>query len=623
MPKGYNGRLLRVNLTTGESSVQEFDDNWCRTYLGGWGMIAYILLNEVPADCDPLGSDNKLIVAAGIMTGAPLGGTGRNAIGAKSPLTGGFGESDVGGFFGAELRHAGWDGIIVEGVSDRPVYLWVKDGDVETRDASHLWGKKTGDVESIIKGEIGDSSARVCQIGPAGENLSLLSCVVNDVTHFAGRCGLGAVMGSKKLRAIAVRGTGKLEMAEPDRIREWARWQAGLVAGESARAKILHDHGTMGFVLPLRAPGGLPTRNFQSGFFEGAEQIDGELMTETILKSTDTCFACPIACKRVVETDDEWKVDPTYGGPEYETGAALGSLVGVDDLPALCKANELCNAYGLDTIGVGAAIAWAMECYEDELISVEDTGGVELRFGNARALVQLVEQIALRQGFGDVLAGGAYRASAMFGDEARARLMHVKKQEVPMHDPRVKYGLNIGYAISATGADHNHNFHDSRYESEAQIGVFRPLGVQEPMRFDDLSPAKIRMVKRWINQRGFQDSVGLCSSMDYDVPAQCDIVSAATGWDFSVFELHEVGERVIDMARVFNFRCGFRAEDDAPPPRFSKPTQGGPNDGAFIPEEEMADALSMYYDMMGWDHETGAPLPWKLHELGLSWLVDS
>jgi aldehyde:ferredoxin oxidoreductase len=263
-----------------------------------------------------------------------------------------------------------------------------------------------------------------------------------------------------------------------------------------------------------------------------------------------------------------------------------------------------------------------MECYEDGLITSNETEGVELRFGNAEAMVGLVEKIALREGFGRLLADGSYRAGEKLGREALARVVHVKKQEVPMHDPRIKYGLNIGYAISPTGADHNHSFHDTRYATDAVIGVVKPLGIHEPLRIDDLSPAKIRLVKRWINQRGFQNSVGLCSFMGYDLHAQREIVAAATGWDFSIFEIEEIGERVIDMARCFNYRCGFRAQDDAPPSRFYEPVDNGPNEGTFIPEEVMAQALGVYYDMMGWDHETGAPLPWKLHEMGLGWLVE-
>jgi len=622
MPKGYSGKVLRVNLTDGKTSVEHFDDAWYRTYLGGWGLVAYTLLKEVPADCDPLGPENKLIVANGVLTGAPLAGSGRNAIGAKSPLNDGFGEGDVGGFFGAELRHAGWDGIIIEGASEHPVYLWINDDDVEIRDASHLWGMKTAQAQSRIQEELGDKRVRVCQIGLAGENLCLHASITNDITHFAGRTGLGAVMGSKKLRAIAVRGSGKYDAAAPETIQKWSRWLAGLVKTDGHMMKMRHDLGTPLFVNALNESGGLPTRNFMEGVFDGAQKISGERMVETILQSGATCYVCPVYCKRVVKTDDKWGVDPTYGGPEYETLGAFGSFCGIDDLPAVAKANELCNAYGLDTIGVGVTIAWAMECFERGLITAKEAGGLELKFGNAEAMVQLVGDIAHRRGFGELLSLGAYRAAEKIGRGSERYVMHVKKQELPMHDPRVKNALNIGYATSPTGGDHMHNFHDSAFQTTATIRALNAVGVHEPLRFDDLSPAKVRMAKRFIHQRVFQNCAGLCMFMAFSLGAQAELVSAATGWDFSVFELEEAGERALDMARVWNYRCGMRSTDDTLIERFSEPMPTGPNKGDFIPADTMAEALGTYYDMMGWDREAGAPLPWKLHELGLSWLVE-
>jgi aldehyde:ferredoxin oxidoreductase len=623
MPKGYTGKILRVNLSNGEISITQYDEAWYRTYLGGWNLIAYVLLTETPAECDPLGPLNKLIIASGIMTGTPVAGSGRNAVGAKSPLTGGFGEADVGGFFGAELRRAGWDGVIVEGAAARPVYLWIKDEQVEIRDAGGIWGTKTDDAERLIRQELGDERVRVCQIGPAGERLVLQSCILNDVTHAAGRCGLGAVMGSKKLRAVACRGTGKVETADAESLRRWARFTADQVKEEGSLPRLAHDHGSDGWLMPLQVAGGLPTRNFREGVFEGAEKIDGLRMTETILVGRDTCYACPVRCKRAVETHDAWGVSARYGGPEYETTAAFGSLCGVDDLPAIAKANELCNAYGLDTISTGVTIAWAMECFERGLLTPADTGGMELRFGDALAMVQTTEQIALRQGFGDLLAHGAYRAAEKIGRGTLQYVVHAKKQEAPMHDPRTKNSLNIGYAISPTGADHVHNCADDGYQTAEGIAGLRCLGVHQPMVFTDLSPAKVRLFKRVANSAYFWNVVGMCANlgMCFDTPTMARIIGAGTGWDFSVFEMQEVGERALAMARVYNYRCGFRAKDDVAPARFSEPMQNGPVEGTYLDPAVMAQALRMYYDMMGWDHETGAPKAWKLHELGLSWLV--
>jgi aldehyde:ferredoxin oxidoreductase len=623
MPYGFFGRVLRVNLSAGTPEVLPLDEAWFRAYLGGWGLVAYVLLTEVPADCDPLGPENKLIIAAGLMTGAPLGGAGRNIVGAKSPLTGGFGASEVGGFFGAELRRAGWDGIIVEGQAERPVYLWIRDDQVELRDAAHLWGRPTAEVEEALKAELEDERVRVCQIGPAGERLCLNACVLNDVHHAAGRCGLGAVMGAKKLRAVAVRGTGTLPLANPDVIRKWARWQADLLAAGDPVIKLRYDYGTPGFLPILQASGGLPTRNFREGVFEGAERIDGQHMAATILKGGGTCFACPVRCKRIVETHDEWQVQPAYGGPEYETIAAFGSLCGVDDLSAIAKANELCNTYGLDTISAGATIAWAMECFERGLLTTADTDGIPLNFGNARAVVQMLEKIIQREGFGDILAQGAYRAAQIIGRGTEQYVLQVKKQEVPMHDPRIKFALDLGYATSPTGADHVHNLHDNAFQTPENIAGLRPLGIHRPLRFDDLSPAKVRMARRWITYRTFQNCLGMCIFMSYSIEAQQEIVRALTGWDFSIFEMLEVGERVLAMARVFTARCGLRAADDAPPARFFEPLGNGPLAGSFIPPDAMRTALQTYYQMMGWDPDTGAPLPWKLHELDLGWLPEA
>lgn len=622
MPKGYHGKVLRVNLTTGQTSIQTYDEAWYRTYLGGWGLIAYVLLTEVPPACDPLGPDNKLIIANGLLTGAPVAGSGRNAVGAKSPLNDGFGEADVGGYFGAELNHAGWDGIIVEGASERPVYLWIIDDQVELRDASHLWGRTTADVEAAIKEELGEPRLRTTQIGPAGENLCLHATVMNDINRAAGRTGLGAVMGSKRLRAVAVRGTGKFEAADGEPLTRWSRWISSLVKTDGHVMQLRREMGTSMFVSAQNRTGGLPTRNFAEGVLEGWENITGERMVETILVDRETCWACPVNCKRAVKTEDRWAVDPVFGGPEYETIASFGSFCGIDDLPAIAAANQLCNANGLDTIGAGVAIAWAMECFERGLLTTGDTGGIELRFGDAELMVGLVEDIIHRRGFGALLAQGAYRAAQQIGRGTEQYVMAVKKQEAPMHDPRLKHTLGVGYATSPTGADHMHNFHDTFFQTADTVKNLNALGIQDVLRFDDLSPAKIRMAKRFIHQRVFQNSAGLCNFMAYGSGAQAELISAATGWDFSVFELAEAGERALDMARVWNYRCGMRAADDAPIARFSEPTGGGPNEGDFVPAEATRAALEMYYDMMGWDRETGAPQDWKLHELGLSWLVE-
>ena len=458
MSYGYNGRILRVDLSSGKLATEEPPENFYRQYFGGEGFVAYFLLREIPKGADPLGPENKLIFAAGPLTGAPVGGCGRHSVGGKSPLTGGFGEAEAGGYWGAELKMAGLDAIIVEGRAQKPVYLFVHDGQAEIRDARHLWGLKVLECQKAIREELGDASVKVAQIGPGGENLVRFACVVNDLDAFAGRSGLGAVMGSKNLKAIACRGHQRPSLTDPEAVGVLARW---IRDNGPLNGKAIRDMGTAQIINLLNRSGGLPTRNFQEGCFEGYEKINGQAMRDTILVKRRGCFACPIQCKREVKVGEPYHVDPGYGGPEYETIAALGSNCGIDDLKAIAKAHELTAAYGIDSISCGAAIGFAMECLERGLLTDKDTRGLDLRFGNSAAMLQMIEQIARRQGLGEVLAEGVARAARKIGTASEELAPHIKGQELPMHEPRWKQGMGIGFMISPTGADHCHNIHDS------------------------------------------------------------------------------------------------------------------------------------------------------------------
>jgi aldehyde:ferredoxin oxidoreductase len=622
MSYGFNNKILRINLSTRQITVEKPGEAFFRTYFGGWGFIAYYLIRELVPGVEPLGSDNLLIFAPGVVTGAPVGGSGRHAVGGKSPLTGGFGGSEVGGFWGAELKQAGWDGIVISGRAEGPVFLWVKDDQVEIREAAHLWGKRTADVEGMLREELGDRRIRVAQCGLAGENKVRFACIIHDSHRAAGRGGLGAVMGSKNLKAIAVRGHGRVSMVNPDQVRELARWMK-----ENSRKGwmgSLYTHGTAGGVTVHDAMGDLPTRNFQEGTFEGAERISGQTMTASILVDRGTCFACPVCCKRHVQTTGRYEASPIYGGPEYETVAALGSCCGVDDLKAIVYANELCNAYGLDTISTGVTIAWAMECFERGLLTRKETGGLELRFGDAVVMVEMVEQIAHRRGFGALLAEGSLQAARKIGRETEQYAMQVKGQEFPMHEPRIKFGLGLGYATSPTGADHMHNILDTSYAMEGQaIQDMHSLGILYPIPADSLGPEKVRLVKYHIDWRVFLNCAVLCMFMPYSYEQVRDLVRGVTGWNTTVFELIKTGERTLAMARAFNHREGFNAKDDVSHWRFSEPFQSGPAQGVRIPADEIQQAQELYYEMRGWDRETGAPTAAKLHELGLSWLARS
>ncbi len=626
MTCSYNGVILRVDLTQSKIWTEEPGERFYRTYFGGWGFIAHYLLKELDERADPLGNENVLVFAPGVVTGTPVAGSGRHAVGAKSPLTGGFGAAEAGGFWGTELKRAGYDAVVVSGAAERPVYLWIQDGEVEIRDAGELWGQFTADSQEAIRRELGDDKVRIAQIGPAGEKTVRYACIVHDLKYAAGRTGLGAVMGSKRLKAIAVRGHKRIGMADRERVGQVAKW-----LGRNYRelAWGLTNLGTGVDFEVQNAAGGLPTRNFSQGAFEGFEKITAEAVRETIRLGMDGCYACPIRCKKVVRVEDPHLgeatrpyVDPIYGGPEYETLAAFGSLCGIDDLQAVAKANELCNAYSLDTISTGAAIAFAMECYEKGLLTKEDTDGLELAFGNAKAMLRAVELIARRQGIGDLLAEGVRRAAREIGPDAWEWAMQVKGQELPLHEPRIKHGLGLGYALSPTGADHAHNVHDTVFEKETPFfHRFKTLGILEPLPVHELSPAKVRLVLYLTTWFTFQNCAVMCRFLPYDPWQVMEVVNGATGWNSTVWELMKVGERAWNMARAFNCREGFTAEDDVIPSRFFSPFAEA-RESKAIDGQAFADARRIYYQMAGWEAHTGLPTAAKLHELGIGWVAD-
>ncbi len=619
MPHGYTGKILRVDLSARRLVTEEFPENFYRQYFGGEGFVAYFLLKEVRRGIDPLSADNKLIFAAGPLTGVPVGGCGRHSVGGKSPLTGAFGEAEAGGYWGAELKMAGFDAIIVEGKAENPVYLFIRDGEAAIRDARHLWGLKTLECQNAIREELGDSLIKIAQIGPAGEKLVRFACVSNDLDAFAGRTGMGAIMGSKNLKAIACRGHQHLSLADPEAVAEIARW---VKDNTPVANKAMQDFGTARLIPALNLAGGLPTRNFQTGSMEGADKISGQTMKDTILVKRRSCFACPVQCKREVKVDEPYSVDPRYGGPEYETIAALGSNCGVDDLKLISKANELTAAYGLDSISCGGAIAFAMECFERGLLTSQDTGGLDLRFGNGKVVLQLVEQIALRQGLGDVLAEGVARASQKIGPASAEFALHIKGQELPMHEPRWKQGMGVGYVMSPTGAEHCANMHDSSYIAPGPLlKEMKSLGILEPLALTDLSPAKMRLLvynTEWIHF--LNCSVCCFFVMFYGLVGferVAWLVNSVTGWETSSFELMKVGERAMTLARAFNAREGFTSQDDALPVRFFTPQVSGPLKGVALDPQSFEEAKKTCYQMLGWPD--GSPSAAKLGELGIEW----
>jgi aldehyde:ferredoxin oxidoreductase len=583
---GYWNKILHVNLTERTTRVEEPGDAFFRRYGGGRGIIAHYLLKYVPRGADPLGPDNLLVFAPGVLTGAPVPGAGRHSVGAKSPLTGGFGESESGGFWGAELKRAGWDGIVVHGVSATPVYLWINEGSVEFRDATHLWGKITGEVQDAVLAELGDPRARVAQIGPAGENLVRFAVIANELNEVAGRTGMGAVMGSKRLKAIAVRGKTPVKLADAKGLNAVAKWVSSTME-QNHRA--FHEFGTGAAMQGKNLEGGMPTLNYRLGSFEHVAKVDAVAVRDQMRVKMEACYACSVRCKKVVHIEQKedaarqasetlyqgkgtvgvdplgrYRVDPRYGGPEYESLAAMGVNLGLDDLVAICKSNEMCNYLGMDTVSLGATLAWAMECFEKGVLTLDDTGGVPLRFRDADAVVKLVEMIAYRRGVGDLLAEGSQRAARQIGRGSEAYLTTVKGMEMAMHDPRHMPVMRASYMLAPTGGDH---------------------------------------MRQTEYRNGLRNQVALCHFLAYDDTQSLDIIKAVTGWDITPDEMATTARRGLTLARLFNLREGFTRADDRLPARFSEDL---PKHKGLTAEQQGAIVVE-YYVKQGWDPESGVP----------------
>ncbi|HSR14066.1 MAG TPA: aldehyde ferredoxin oxidoreductase family protein [Thermodesulfobacteriota bacterium] len=627
MSFGYNGKILHVDLSSMRVKIEEPDEVFYRTYLGGGGIASYYLLRNLKPGVDPLSPDNILVFASSVISGVPIAGMTRYTVAAKSPLTGGYGEAEAGGFWGPELKFAGFDAVVISGKAAKPSYLWIHDGKVELRPADKVWGLETGPAQEQIREELKEKRARVALIGPAGEKQVRFACVVNELKHANGRCGMGAVMGSKNLKAIAVRGNSKPEVKDLEKFLEISKFVTEQI-GQHGPNKVLRKLGTPNLVMPLNTQGILPTQNFRFGSFEGAEKISGEKMAETILRAEEGCYACAVRCKRAVEVPSgPYATSAMYGGPEYETLGSLGSLLRIDNLEAIAKGNEICNRTTMDTISAGAAIGFAMECYENGILTKEDTDGVDFRFGNADAMIQGLEWIALRKNkLGDLLAEGVRTAAARLGKGAEKYALHVKGQELPMHDPRGKTGQGLSFAVSPTGADHIEAPHDTPFAAPGpMMARVAPLGLLEPIPGRDLGPKKIRNYTYLQYVWSLYNSLGVCNFAAGPVWALplnklSDLVQTVTGWETSLFELLKAGERTVTMARVFNLREGFGRKDDTLPDRLFEPLENGPLQGKGIDRAEFEDALTMFYEAMGWDGEEGVPTRGKLAELNLSWL---
>jgi aldehyde:ferredoxin oxidoreductase len=630
MPFGYVGKILHVNLTTGRLEVETPAEDFYRKYMGGSAMGLFYILREVPKGADPLGPENVLTLFASVTTGAPISGQSRINANAKSPISGAIGDSQAGGYFPAELKFAGFDGIVFRGRSPKPVYLAILDGKYELRDAAHLMGKKTGEVDEILRIEIGDKKIEILQHGPAAERGVLFSSLVNMSNRHNGRTGMGLVAASKNLKAVVVRGKQKVGLADPARIIALNKTGPKEIPNNPDMDGIA-KYGTASVVISQNLNGSLPTFNYNEGQFAGADPISGEKMAETILKRRETCYACVVRCKRVVEiTEGPHRADPHYGGPEYETIGTLGSYCGIDNLAAISQANQICNENGVDTIACGATIAFAMECFEKGIITTAQTGGLALKFGDADAMLETLGQIVTNSGpLGTVLSQGSERAARVWGNGADECLITVKGAEAPAHMPQAKRSLGLIYAVNPFGADHQSSEHDWMIEEGMATDLYMKrlalMDMPDMLPSLSLGPEKVKFAYLTEVFYSMLDTVELCQFVWgpawtlYGPQETADFVSATTGWDVTIEELMAVGARRLNMMRVFNAREGFDRKQDKLPKKFFKALKGtGPTAGIALTHEEMETALDEYYRLAGWT-PSGVPTPQTLAELGLAW----
>jgi len=622
MPYGYNGKVLHVDLSKNAWYVETPSEKWYRTYMGGSAFASYYLLKMVKPGIDPLSADNVLVFATSVICGAPLSGYNRYTVAAKSPLTGGFGESEAGGYFGPELKFAGFDAVVITGKAAKPVYLFIHDGEVEIRDAESIWGLDNYQTLEKLELELADKKIRAATIGPAGERLIRFANVTNDLEHFNGRTGMGCVMGSKNLKAVVARGRNKPPLADSKKVGEVARWHNQRIKSHPPNVG-LSAMGTSGLVKGLNAGGILPTRNFKYGTFDQWEKISWDSIKKEIYHSAGTCYMCSVKCKRRVKSDDEtYPLDERFGGPEYESIAALGSNLMNGNIKAVAWATQLCNLYGMDTISAGNMIAFIMECYEAGIIDKNDLDGRTAQWGDDRLICRLVGQIGDRQGIGDILAEGMVRAAQKIGNGADQYAFHIKGNDLPLHDGRGKTGMAMGFALSSTGADHVESPHDVAFQGEG-YNALSAVGITEPVRPLDTDADKVRFFKLGQLSWGINNLLSICNFCSVPIHAMTyhnlvQSVRAITGWDTSLFELLRASERSMVMSRLFNVREGMGAKDDRVIDRWHEPMPEGPLAGKKIDRDEFKQAIQLYYQMMGWDRE-GRPTSAKLAELSLGW----
>lgn len=606
--KGYVGKILRVDLGRGRTSETKIGNDFAEEWIGGRGFIAKILHDELAPGADPLGPENKLIFMTGPLAGTGVPLTGKYTVGMKSPLTRTISVSYCGGHFGPNIKLAGYDGVVFEGASKKKVYAYLEDGKLELKDAGHIWGKTTHETEELIKKEVG-SKARVASIGIAGEKSVRFASIMSDQHAAGARCGPGAVMGSKNLKAFAVCGSGRVEThVDKDTWKGTLEW-IGKIVDNNEVVKIFNQAGTTGSVSVVNEMGLMPTRNFQTGYFEGGKTVDADYINSHYpVKGFVHCWGCRVLCSKWIDVKEGRHAGIRTDRPEHENIFALGSCCGVASFEAIAHANLLCDKYGMDTISAGVVASFAMECYERGIITDKQTGGMKLKFGSEDALIWLMEKIAHREVIGDILAEGVKIAAERLGGNARKYAMHVKGLEMPGYDPRGAKGIGLNYATASRGADHNDGW-------TIAVEVF---GMpQQVDRFaEDPNKAK------WVVD--FQDSTAapidsavfcdFCLDFGFSPEVIERLMYEATGMKRSYAEMVRVGERIVNLERLFNIREGYTRLDDNVPDRFLEPMPDGNSKDQTFDVNRMLDS---YYKIRGWD-EQGVPTQEKLKSLGLA-----
>ncbi len=602
----YHGKILIIDLATQETRVEELSESLLKGYLGGVGLAARLLYEYLPAGIDAFYPENPLVFATSSLGGTVIPASSKHAVATKSPLTGLIGDSISSSYWSLALKRTGFDVLVVTGAASSPIYLFIDNEIVHFKKAEHLWGKGSPETENLIRSEIGDSRVRVASIGPAGENLVRYACITNDINRQAGRTGTGAVMGSKKLKAIALRGTLPVQVKNLEEVEKISFDLIQKTQGQATEK--YRTLGTPGNILMLNALSAMPTRNFQQSSFDKAENISGETLAEHHLTKVMSCASCPVACGHIYTAADgeykgaQWEID-------YESLYALGPLCGVDSVPGILKAAELCDRYGVDTISTGGCIAWAMECFEKGLLTKEDTEGLELTFGNHEALVEVIGKIGNRSGIGDLLAEGARLASQKLKQDSERWAMHSKGLEFPGYDPRAMKTMALAYAIGLRGACHNRA---PAYEVDMSVEADRFKGGQ----------GRGVMVKEREDFAAVLDSLIVCKFIrrcfgDFYQEASY-LYSQVTGLELTASELAAAGERINNIKKAFNIREGWKKDDDWLPPRlFTDPLTSGEGKGTVVMREELSIMIDDYYRARGWTVEGLIPQE-KLRALELN-----